>query len=236
MKRIAVLAFAVALTGAVAPGPMLALVMSQSLAQGAFSVFFIVAGHAAIEVVFLVLLARGMTRVLGVPKVRGSLSIVGGLVLLWMGVVLLFQTVGATLQTGRGEAELAWYMLFISGVGVSLSNPYFTGWWATVGTGQVAALRLVRFRDYVAFFVGHESGDALWFSLVAIVVATGREFIRGDVYSWVLGTCAIAICLLGAIFIAMGVRCLGSPCGTAAIRRNETVSGQHATRSGEGSG
>jgi hypothetical protein len=69
-------------------------------------------------------------------------------------------------------------MLVLAGIGVSLSNPYFTGWWATVGAGQIATLDLRRFADYVVFWGGHEMGDVVWYTFVAallVLVPFGRS-------------------------------------------------------------
>ncbi len=205
--RTALPAFVIALSGAMAPGPLLALVIAQVLAQGGFAVFWILAGHAAVEAVFVTALARGFGRPLQKGRVRMWLSLTGGAVLVWLGWMLAVQA-GQITVTAQAAPALSAAALFFGGAGVSLSNPYFTGWWATVGAGQVAALRLEKPRDYIAFVIGHELGDAAWYAAVAVLLIFGRRWLSPGVYRTLLLLCACMMVLLGAVFgvIAFRVR------------------------------
>ena len=205
--RTLALAFVIAFTGAVTPGPMLALVIGQVLAQGMKAALWILAGHALIEVVFIGILARGLTGVLARPGVRSALSFVGGIVMLWMGWETLARADSASVRTAAGNA-IAALPLVAAGIGVSLSNPYFTGWWATVGTGQLAALRLRTKRDYLIFFVGHELGDIVWYIFVAALLVLGRWWLSDPVYRLLLGACGALILALGLFFLGLGIRTL----------------------------
>ena len=172
--RIFGLAFLVALTGAATPGPLLALVIGQALVQGLPATLLILAGHALIEAVFVVLLAAGLSAILARPRTRGVLAIGGGLVMAWMGVDIL-RHVGATSLAGTHGTAMPWFSLVAAGAGVSVSNPYFTGWWATVGTGQVAALGLRSRVAYLLFLAGHELGDLAWYLAVTAALVFGRH-------------------------------------------------------------
>lgn len=205
--RIFALAFTVALSGAMAPGPMLALVISQVLAQGFSAALFVLLGHALIEIVFILLLSRGLARVLERTRVRAILGGLGAVVLGWMGTMLLLQAGDATLTATRDAAQ-PWFGLVVAGIGVSLSNPYFTGWWATVGTGQMAALGLKGRRDYLLFYAGHESGDIAWYCLVAAMLALGKHGLTDSFYHGLLYVCGGAILLLALTFMVLSVSLL----------------------------
>ena len=200
------LAWLLAFTGAVTPGPMLALVVGQVLAQGFAAVLFILLGHALLEAVFIAGFALGLMRFLNRRRTRGALSLIGGLALAAMGLDIILHAGDMTLAGGAGQA-LAWPMLVLAGVGVSLSNPYFTGWWATVGAGQVAAFRLRGLSGYASFWLGHEMGDIVWYVFVAAVLALGRSALNDRVYQGLLLACGIVICLLSLIFLGLGLRC-----------------------------
>lgn len=219
LLRTSGLAFMIAFTGAATPGPMLALVIGQVLAQGVMAAVFILLGHALLESVFVVGLAKGMGRFLTDRKVRGVLSLVGGAVLLWMGLTIVKDAGAASLAAAETAAR-PYLTLIVAGMAVSLSNPYFTGWWATVGTGQVAAFGLRSLKDYAAFFVGHELGDVVWYMFVAAVLALGRGWLTDPVYQRLLWVCGAAIVALGVLFLCMGVRCaMGrKPTGDGATR------------------
>jgi threonine/homoserine/homoserine lactone efflux protein len=202
------LAFTIAFSGAAAPGPMLALVVGQSISGGVVATLFILAGHAVLEAGVIVLLAKGLSRRLSLPGVRAFLGIAGGGVLVWMGVELLAGLGGASLATAS-SASLSWYSLLVAGVAVSVSNPYFTTWWATVGTGQMATLGLRRPRDYVAFWIGHEMGDVGWYLPLSAAIALGCRWLTDGLYRLLLGACGGIIVLIGLLFVVLGFRVLG---------------------------
>mgnify|MGYP006295390143 CR=1 FL=1 len=200
LLKIFSLAFTLALTGAVTPGPVLALVIGQVLAQGLAAAVFILLGHAVLELFLLTGLAFGFTRFLRNSRVQAWMGLVGGVVLIWMGQDIFRSAAGAVLPAGEAAA-LGWLKLILAGIGVSLSNPYFTGWWATIGTGQIASLRLRRKGEYAAFFAGHELGDFAWYMFVAVILTVGRQWLTGDVYTVILKVCGALILVLGAVFI-----------------------------------
>jgi threonine/homoserine/homoserine lactone efflux protein len=205
MFQIFGLAFVLALTGAVVPGPVLVLVIGQVLSQGILAAVYIMLGHALLESLLILGLARGMKKLLDNLRVRMILGMIGGGVLIWMGWDLFWQgaEIGVSEITPVGMSPVK---LVLAGIGVSLSNPYFTGWWATVGTGQLAALRLSSGKDYSMFFMGHELGDLVWYLFVAVVVTVGRAWLMGGVYATVLQITAAIILLLGGGFIIVSIR------------------------------
>ncbi|MBC7288940.1 MAG: LysE family transporter [Armatimonadetes bacterium] len=207
MSRIAVVAFAIALTGAVTPGPLLALVVGQVLAQGPLAAPFILLGHALLEVVLVVVLAYGVGRFLQKGRVRGAVGLIGGAVLVWMGEEVVRHATAVGVEAAKAQ-PLSWAVLVAAGAGVSLSNPYFTGWWATVGTGQLAALRPRRFGEWLAFFLGHEMGDVVWYMAVAAALSLGASWIAGRAYQLLVGSCGAAMLLIGLWFLYTGGRFL----------------------------
>ncbi|MDP8213815.1 MAG: LysE family transporter [Candidatus Euphemobacter frigidus] len=198
------LAFILALTGAIAPGPVLVLVIGQVLARGISAAFFIMLGHALLESLLILGLARGMKNLIADRRVRSVLGMVGGLVLLWMGWDLFHQP-GVMKLSGNGVEAISGVKLVLAGIGVSLSNPYFTGWWATVGTGQVASLKLKSVWDYSIFFIGHELGDLAWYLFVAVMVAAGRGWLEGENYRIVMKVSAVIILLFGGAFLILSI-------------------------------
>jgi threonine/homoserine/homoserine lactone efflux protein len=201
------LAWLIAFTGAATPGPLLALVIGQVLATGFSAVLLIMLGHALLEVLFIGGFALGLTQHLQRPRLRGVLALVGGVALAWMGLDILLHARQATLAANAAQA-MAWPLLILAGAAVSLSNPYFTGWWATVGAGQVAAFDLRRVRDYLVFWGGHEMGDIVWYAFVAALLALGRNLLSDSTYQILLRACGVLICLLAAVFLVLGLRCL----------------------------
>ncbi len=204
--RIAALAFAIAFSGAAAPGPMLALVLGQTLAGGVRATLFILVGHALLEALTILLLARGLGKVLARPRVRHLFGIGGGAILVWMGLGMLSNLGSLGLTGEAGQGALAWPALIVAGMVVSLSNPYFTSWWATVGAAQFATLKLRSRTDYLLFWSGHELGDAGWYLPISIILAFGGQWLTPTLYQWILATCGLLIIAIGILFVATAIR------------------------------
>ena len=61
---------------------------------------------------------------------------------------------------------------------ISLSNPYWILWWATVGITYLNLSLRFGAMGLAAFFGGHLLADLSWYSLVALGVARGRRFLE----------------------------------------------------------
>ena len=93
----------------------------------------------------------------------------------------------------------------VGGAVRSLANPYWSFWWATVGISTMTTLALPHgVLGLAAFTIGHVASDFFWFTLVAIVFATGRRFITDRVYRFALYLFGILLALFGVYFIWQG--------------------------------
>jgi threonine/homoserine/homoserine lactone efflux protein len=205
IARIFSIAFVTGFSGAMMPGPMLALVIGQTGAQGMRAVWAILGGHAALEVVTVALLVAGLRRVLERPKVRGVIGLIGGAALGFMGVDMIRSASRAALQMQVAAEHFPWLKLFLAGAAVCIANPYFVGWWATVGTGQLAHSAPRTLADYLAFYLGHELSDVVWYAIVGWIIVTGSAWLSPAVYMWLVLVCGIAIVVLGLWFVWTGV-------------------------------
>lgn len=213
--RIFSLAFVTGFSGAVMPGPMLALVIGQTGAQGMGAVWAIVGGHAALEVITVILLALGVRQVLQRPRVRGIIGLVGGAALVYMGVDMVRSAGKVALQMSADTVGIPWLKLALAGAAVCAANPYFVGWWATIGTGQLVHTAPRSLSEYLSFFVGHELADFVWYAAVGLVVVTGSRWLSPTVYTGLIITCGAVVLALGLWFIITGVRFAGQRPETA---------------------
>lgn len=217
------IAFVTGLSGAMMPGPMLALVIGQTFARGFMAVLAIVLGHALLELVLVVLLMSGLRAVLLRHRVRGLIGLVGGAVLIWMGVDMVQQASALSLElAGSGQAAMSWGSLIIGGAAVCAINPYFLGWWATIGAGGLAHVAPRSRGEYLTFFVGHELSDLSWYGLVGLVIVTSRHILHGAVYQALVFACGVVILALAAWFIYTGLRFLLKKGGTTEERDQAT--------------
>jgi len=201
--RIAALAFVTGFSGAVMPGTMLVLTIGQVSAHGFWAAPVIVLGHAALELAVVVALIVGLRRILRNTAVRGTVGIVGGLALLYMGWDMFRNASGVQLDMTQTQQALPWGKLIFQGAAVCVVNPYFTAWWATIGAGQMAHAGPHNTAEYLAFYLGHEMSDLVWYSFVGMIIVLGGRFLN---LAWLIVLCAAVVAALGLWFIYSGTR------------------------------
>jgi len=200
-------AFVVGLSGALMPGPLLAVTLDESARRGARAGPLLILGHMILEGALVAGLAFGLAAVLAHRVVIGSIGVVGGVVMGWMGVGML-RSVG-TLSLDAASAAPSRLHPVAAGIVVSLSNPYWTLWWVTIGAGYVVMGLRFGLPGILAFFAGHILADFAWYSLVSLSVARGRRFLTNRVYRGLVGVCGAALVLFGAWFVWSGACTLG---------------------------
>lgn len=211
--RLGAAAFLIALTGAMAPGPFLTVTITETARSGRRAALLLLAGHALLEAVLLAGFAFGLQQFLRRPAVGTALALLGGAFLVWMSADLLVGVVRRRLSlSAAGEQAMSAPARFggvLRGAAVSLSNPYWTLWWATIGVKLASDALVAGPLGIAAFFLGHEAADFAWYVLVAQGVHSGRRFLSDRVYRGLLGACGILLLALGASFVLAGVRGLG---------------------------
>jgi threonine/homoserine/homoserine lactone efflux protein len=168
-------------------------------------------GYIVSGSVLLIGFALGLQHFLQRSAVAAVLAVAGGSVLLWMGYGLvtgaLRGSVAADLagdETGRmSDHPLG---AVAHGAVVSLSNPYWTLWWATIGVKLAADGLAIGAVGVLAFFAGHQLADVSWYGFVISVVHRGKGLLTPRVYCTVMG-------VLGAVLLYMGVRFVGQGVG-----------------------
>lgn len=204
-------AFLVGLSGAMAPGPFLTVTISRTLTRGPASAALMLVGHALLEGSLLVGFAFGLQRVLTTPVVSSALGILGGAILLWSAFGLARDTLsGATVPVPGAAAPEPRLGPVIQGVTVSLSNPYWTLWWATVGVKLASDGLAIGAIGVAAFFIGHQMADVAWYGLVIAATAQGRRILPDRAYRVLLGACAVFLTYLGLRFAIAGISGLGT--------------------------
>lgn len=194
-------------SGALMPGPLLAVTVSESARRGFWVGPLLVAGHGGAEVVLLGALALGLSRLLTLGLVRGGIAILGGLVLVFMGLRIAGAMRHHDLSLANALArpsEQAKRNL-LAGATVSVSNPYWIIWWSTIGAGYVVWALDSGPLGLVSFYIGHILSDLTWYSFIAGAVARGGRLLSDKAYRGVLGLCAVFLVVLGIYFVAKGI-------------------------------
>jgi len=96
-------------------------------------------------------------------------------------------------------------VLLPAGVLVSVANPYWIIWWATIGMAYIDKALAHGAAGIGFFFSGHILSDFVWLSLVAFALVTGRRIMSTPVYRGILMVCGALLVALGGWFIYSGV-------------------------------
>lgn len=210
------MAFAIGLSGAVMPGPVLAATIPAALTIGVLAGPLIVAGHAMVEVLLVWLVASSLGRCLqreDSPVVRW-ISLVGGLTLLLMGGMMLREVPHLSLHFTGNRASPFSLSPFWAGAFCSATNPYFILWWATIGLGLLTqSLRSLGRPGLVVFYAGHILSDLIWYGGIAGAIVFGKEHLNDALYQSLVGLCAGALLFFGGCFVREGWRSQGASRG-----------------------
>jgi len=195
--------FVIALSGALMPGPLLTVTVSESTQRGAVAGPLMILGHAILELTLVLALLSGLAPFLKRDEVFVVIALVGGCILFWM-AVSMFRSL-PTLSLDLSGEEQKPKNLILAGILMSIANPYWTIWWATIGLGYI--LHSVKFgiAGVIAFFIGHIFADLAWYAFISFSVAKGRSYFNDNVYRRLIGGCAIFLIIFGGYFFYSGI-------------------------------
>ena len=91
-----------------------------------------------------------------------------------------------------------------TGVLLSIANPYWVVWWATIGLGLVARAQKVGLLGIVIFFLGHQAADFAWYSIVSTAVGKGRRFFSDRIYRGIIAVSAVVLLGFAVYFLLSG--------------------------------
>jgi threonine/homoserine/homoserine lactone efflux protein len=210
--------FAVAFSGAAAPGPVLSLTIAESLRRGFRAGPLIILGHGILEAFLLLFFLLGLSNILSHPVIPPVLGLFGGMFLVAMSVGM-FLNLG---KNGGGSIEAATAGLHEKTVGssarssfrrnpvvlgalTSLANPYWFIWWATIGFTYTKISVSLGTWGVVFFFSGHILADLAWYSGVSFLFSRGKRCLSGAVYRGIIGCCALLLLVFGVYFITWSI-------------------------------
>jgi len=159
----------VSLSGALMPGPVLAVVVGNAQ-KGRWAGVEAAAGHALLELPLVALIALGFASIFKSPLAHAAVGIAGGGALIAMGVSSLRKRPEELLlKDGKAPRSVA------AGLFASL-NPYFFLWWATAGAAIVA--KAISFSPLVLLlmYFAHVLVDFVWYGSVGFLVAKSARF------------------------------------------------------------
>jgi len=206
MLEIFLFSFLIALTGALSPGPVLTFTIYKSLNEkrGYLAGFFIILGHATLELILITLLLLGAYLFFQNIIVLTVIGIVGGILLVIFGGLVIRDVYKGKYEIdfSVSEEDIKGFKgnSFIGGILVSLSNPFWALWWAVIGLSFMINFN-ISFNNptgLLLFYLGHILGDFVWYVPISIFAYYGGKSIKPKVFKYVLIAC-------GTFMIGFGV-------------------------------
>ena len=196
--------FVIALSGAMMPGPLLAATISESARRGFITGPLLIVGHSILELALVISLFVGLAPLLHHAWVFVVIVLTGSLMLFWMAFGM-FRSLPA-LRLPQAAEPSEHNHLVISGALLSLSNPYWIIWWATIGLGYILQSLQYGLWGIAFFFAGHILADLVWYTAVSAGVGKGRHFLNDRLYRGVVGTCAGFLVVFAGYFLYAGLQ------------------------------
>ncbi len=202
----ALTSFGVGLSGALVPGPMFTVTVSDSVKKGFIAGPMVVLGHIMTEIVMMIVILAGLGQILGSQTAAFIIGTFGGIVLIFMGYnTSRSNTALSSIKTEENGIQK--YGSFLKGVITSLSNPYFFIWWATIGLAfMFKGLALAGIFGLLSFSIGHWLADLSWFSIISFLSSRGSKIMRDRTYKIVMIICGVFLIILGIYFIVSQVK------------------------------
>ncbi len=185
------------------PGPLLTVTISETIHRGVRTGPMIILGHGMLELLVVASLAAGLAPLLKLPLVFVLISTIGGAILLWMAISMLRSLPSIKLITAAGNEHKK--NLIFTGALLSLINPYWLLWWATIGLGYITQTLKYGLIGLTLFFAGHILADLSWYTIVSYGIARGKHFFNDTHYKILIGCCGSFLMLFSAWFFYSGI-------------------------------
>lgn len=193
-----------AFSGALMPGPLLTTAISESMKRGFKAGPILILGHGILEMALVIVLMIGLAPILQTDAVFIVISIIGGLILLYMAFGM-FQSL-PSLKLDLEVKDESHNKLVSTGILMSLANPYWTIWWVTIGLGYILRSMEYGYLGVAVFFTGHILADLIWYAFVTYMVEKGRHLISDLIYRIIVGVCASALVFFAVYFGISGIQ------------------------------
>ncbi len=220
--------FLVGFTGAVVPGSVLLVTITETTQHGWVGGESVTLGHCILEIFLVGSIFLGLGALWINPLVHQLTPLIGGVVLILFGLLIPRGLNASTPALNRVELQFPlsekpniWTTIprgLSLGVTTSAANPYFLIWWITIGGAYISQLipilPLTGFELLVTatiVYVTHIAADIIWYSFVILVVTKGIHLLNERTYRILILVSAVIMIILGARFLWQGVGLIFSP-------------------------
>lgn len=206
MLEFAAAAAAFGLSGGLSPGPLLALVVAESLARGRAAGLAVAVAPLLTDAPIIVAAVLLLGRVESSQSALGLINLAGGALLAWWGLSGLR---APTVDLAEADRPARAWSSLGKGLAVNLLNPSPYLFWLTIGAPMLVrsaqqgiAGSVVFLAVFYACLIGSKA-------VVAMLVARSRDVLCGRAYLWANRLLALVLLGYAAHFLVAGFGRLG---------------------------
>ena len=188
------------LTAGISPGPLLALVISETLKNNRYYGFRAAMAPLVADVPIVFLAFIVFLRFYQISVLMSIISFAGSLFLVFLGAECL-RARGLNADAGKDRNGP-----MLKGIFINLLNPHPYLFWITVGTplaikgyGQGFGNAAVFFISFYVFLVGSKI-------IIAILVDKSKTFLSNSIYIWIMRILGIGLFIFAVLFFLDGIR------------------------------
>jgi threonine/homoserine/homoserine lactone efflux protein len=188
--------FIISISGAMQPGPVTATAITMGT-RNRWAGSLLAVGHGIVEFPLMVLIIFGLGAIFQKTSAQIIIGVAGGLALLYMAYGM-FKTASHPVAAGEGARK---DKPILAGIVLTVSNPYFLIWWATVGLGLATTATKYGMYGFALFAVVHWLVDLLWVTALSFASFHGTTLFGPKVQRRVMQVCAGAMLFFGVFFL-----------------------------------
>jgi len=190
----------ISLSGVMAPGPISAVTVGRGN-ETPHAGIYVALGHGIVEFPLMIFLYLGFGLFLSNLQVKSAIALAGGLVLSYLSYAMFRDLKsGDPAETKAGRSPL------ISGALLSLGNPYFLVWWATVGVSLILRASHYGISGFTLFMVIHWMCDLVWLYFLSILAFKGGKVLGKTFRKVVLFICGTFLAGFAVKYLIDGAR------------------------------
>ena len=184
-------------SGALAPGPLFFVTITEGVKSGTKSGLMFSIAHTLIEFTLVMLLALGLLSVANEPAVRLAVGVTGGVALLIFGAMQIRSSFSHKIDEAKPDRGST-RNLILMGLALTGLNPYFIVWWLTIGANLILlALEFASLSGVVFMYVCHVWIDYVWLTLLANFANRSSKILKFKWYK-------VMMAVFGAVLIYFG--------------------------------
>jgi threonine/homoserine/homoserine lactone efflux protein len=194
----AILVIIISASGVMSPGPLFAANITYGLREGVKSGIKIAIGHSIVELPLVILLGIGVFSLEIFPEFRTIISIFGAITLfVFAGIqikTILKKNKDISVKPKQGP--------IVTGILLSVLNPFFIVWWLTIGFKLISDAMLIwAFAGILIVFVFHIWMDFAWLGITAFLASKSRKIISNRNYKIMILVLSLTLIYFGIIFL-----------------------------------